>query len=157
MTEIGSKIKAQRRALGMTQEELGTKLGVTKATINKYETGIVTNFTRPRIEELSKALEVSPAYLLGWDNLPEAAQEAALEKLSSYNMSETRPERLKRIMSRVDEINAMYEREHNQRTALSKEEQELLRIYNKISVRGRMKLLQSAIDIEDIEDGGDNS
>lgn len=37
--DIGVRIKARRKDVGMTQEELGKKIGVTKATINKYETG----------------------------------------------------------------------------------------------------------------------
>lgn len=66
---IGNKIYALRKANNMTQEELGKKVGVTKATINKYETGVVLNLRRPTIEALAKAFGVSPAYLMGWDEL----------------------------------------------------------------------------------------
>lgn len=65
--EIGKRIRDIRRSKEMTQEELGKYLGVTKATINKYEAGGV-NFPRNRIEQLSKALNVSPSFLLGWDD-----------------------------------------------------------------------------------------
>ena len=47
--DIGVRIKARRKDVGMTQEELGKKIGVTKATINKYETGVVINMKRPTI------------------------------------------------------------------------------------------------------------
>ncbi|MCX4317747.1 MAG: helix-turn-helix transcriptional regulator, partial [Lachnospiraceae bacterium] len=70
--DTGKRIKARRKDLGMTQEELGQKAGVTKATINKYETGIVQNLKRSTIEDMAKALNVSPSYIMGWtDNVAE--------------------------------------------------------------------------------------
>ena len=65
--DIGIRIKARRKDVGMTQEELGKKIGVTKATINKYETGVVINMKRPTIEKIAKALDVDPGYLMGWN------------------------------------------------------------------------------------------
>ena len=68
MTEddIGLRIKTSRKNAGMTQEELGKKVGVTKATINKYETGVVLNMKRPTIERIAVVLGVEPGYLMGW-------------------------------------------------------------------------------------------
>ena len=61
----GERIKQFRKQLGLTQEELGAKIGVGKAAINKYETGIVVNLKQSTINNLSKALGVSPVLLLG--------------------------------------------------------------------------------------------
>ena len=63
----GDRIKQLRLALGMSQEELGQKVGVKKAAINKYETGIVVNLKRSVIDKLSTALHTTPSYLMGWD------------------------------------------------------------------------------------------
>ena len=60
----GQKIRQLRKSLGMTQEELGNLIGVQKAAINKYETGIVINLKQPTIFALAKALHVSPIELL---------------------------------------------------------------------------------------------
>ena len=60
----GEKIKQLRRQLGMTQEELGAKIGVQKAAINKYETGIVVNLKKSTLSSLARALNVSPIDLL---------------------------------------------------------------------------------------------
>ena len=68
----GEKIRALRKAIGMTQEELGEKIGVQKAAINKYETGLVVNLKRGTIHKLAKALGVSPVYLLDDDNSDES-------------------------------------------------------------------------------------
>lgn len=65
---IGDRIKQLRVDKGMTQEELGAKIGVKKQAIYKYEQGLVVNLKRDVIENLSKALEVSPSYLMGFKN-----------------------------------------------------------------------------------------
>ena len=44
MNELGMKIRELRLSLGMSQEELGAKIGVKKA-----------------------AIDTTPAYLMGWD------------------------------------------------------------------------------------------
>ena len=61
---IGDKIKQLRKERGMTQEELGNLIGVQKAAINKYETGIVVNLKKEIIAKLAKALDVNPVWLM---------------------------------------------------------------------------------------------
>lgn len=64
---MGEKIKMLRLQKGMSQEELGKKIGVQKAAINKYEKGIVVNLKRSTIASLASALDVTPIYLMGLD------------------------------------------------------------------------------------------
>ncbi len=64
---MGEKIKALRNAKGLSQEELGKMVGVQKAAIYKYETGLVTNLKRDMIGRLAWALDCTPAYLMGWE------------------------------------------------------------------------------------------
>ena len=66
----GEKIKQLRKQLGMTQEELGNLIGVQKAAINKYETGVVVNLKQSTIAALAHALHVSPIDLLSPEDLP---------------------------------------------------------------------------------------
>ena len=65
---IGNRIKSAREKRGLTQEELGAKCGTTKQTIFKYETGVVTNIPTTRIQQIADVLQVSPAYLMGWES-----------------------------------------------------------------------------------------
>ena len=64
----GERIRELRKKLGLTQEELGKMIGVQKAAINKYETGIVVNLKQSVIHGLAKALQVSPVVLLNGDD-----------------------------------------------------------------------------------------
>lgn len=63
-----NRIKGLRKNLGLTQVELGKKVGVTGATINKYETGLTVNIKRSMIVKLAQALDTTPGYLMGWEN-----------------------------------------------------------------------------------------
>ena len=65
--DMGQKIKKLREEQGMTLEELGSKVGVGKSTIRKWETGIIANMKRDKIAKVAHALNVEPAYLMGWD------------------------------------------------------------------------------------------
>lgn len=77
----GERIKALRLEKNMSQEELGEKVGVQKAAINKYETGIVVNLKRGMIAKLADALDTTPAYLMGWED-EEQERNELLEKLA---------------------------------------------------------------------------
>lgn len=66
--EIGEKIKFLRTRQGMTLEELGSKVGVGKSTVRKWETGEIANMRRNKISSLANALNVSPSYLMGWED-----------------------------------------------------------------------------------------
>ena len=65
--DVGRRIKAARLKKGLSQEELGSAIGVKKAAIHKYESGLVVNLKRSTIDKLSRVLEVKPSYLLGYD------------------------------------------------------------------------------------------
>ena len=69
---MGQIIKMLRERNGWTQEQLGEKLGVQKAAINKYEKGNVENMKRRMILQLSEIFDVSPSYLLGSENVSTA-------------------------------------------------------------------------------------
>lgn len=126
---IGDKIKTLRQRINMTQEELGDKIGVTKATINKYETGIIANLRRPIIEKLAMALDTTPSYLMGWTDT-----ELNTSPIGTNNGV---------IGQNSGEINI------SQKS--SKEEKELLRIFNSLSVKSRSKLINYAWSLEENE------
>lgn len=65
---MSERIKERRRALNLTQEELGAKLGLQKSAIAKYENGRVQNIKRSTILKMSEILECSPSYLMGLED-----------------------------------------------------------------------------------------
>ena len=67
--EMGEKIKTLRAAKNMTLEELGNAVGVGKSTVRKWENGMIANMHRDKIAKIAAALDVSPAYLMGWEEI----------------------------------------------------------------------------------------
>lgn len=65
----GARIKYLRQISGMSQEELGRRVGVQRAAINKYEKGSVVNIPVATIEKIAKVFDVSPSYIVGWNEL----------------------------------------------------------------------------------------
>ena len=66
-SEFSRKIKELRLARDMTLEQVANVVGVGKSTVRKWETGYIANMRRDKIDSLAKALGVSPAYLMGWN------------------------------------------------------------------------------------------
>jgi transcriptional regulator with XRE-family HTH domain len=65
---IGERIKYLRQLAEISQEELGNRVGVQRAAINKYEKGSVTNIPIATIEKIALIFNVSPTYIVGWDS-----------------------------------------------------------------------------------------
>jgi len=63
--KIQDKIKQRRTQLNLTLEEVANVVGVTKATVQRWESGLIANMKRDKIVLLAKALKTSPAYILG--------------------------------------------------------------------------------------------
>jgi transcriptional regulator with XRE-family HTH domain len=75
---VGKRIALAREQKNMTLEEVAKLCETTKQTIFKYENEIVTNIPYDKIVLLSKALEVSPSYLFGWEEKKSSPSEPEL-------------------------------------------------------------------------------
>lgn len=68
---MGEIIKSLRLKANMTQEELGNKLGVQKSAVRKWEKGEVENIKRSTIQSMSNLFQVSPTYIMGFEEWDE--------------------------------------------------------------------------------------
>lgn len=67
---VGERIKNLRLSLGMSQVEFADKINVSKQSLYKYENNIITNIPSDKIEAAASVGNVTPAFLMGW-NEPE--------------------------------------------------------------------------------------
>ena len=65
---IGERIKQARLALGYSAEQVAAYLGVSPATIYRYENGDIAKLPSKHIKPLAEYLCVSPSYLMAWEN-----------------------------------------------------------------------------------------
>lgn len=62
---IGERIRWLRTRHKMTMETLADKVGVTRQTISRYETMVIEDIPKSKLESIAKALNVSYDYLSG--------------------------------------------------------------------------------------------
>ena len=65
MKKIGEKIAEARRRLGMSQQELADKIGVSRQTISRWEQGVGKSINQEVLEKLSRILQTPIPVLLG--------------------------------------------------------------------------------------------
>jgi len=86
---VGDRIRMRRTELGMKADTLADKLGVSRATIYRYEKGGVENLPAEFILPLAEALRTTPQYLLGvTDNEPATAKAKWLAIAESFTEEE---------------------------------------------------------------------
>ena len=118
---IGERIKYLRLLANMSQEELGSRVGIQRAAINKYEKGSVINIPISTIEKIAEVFDVSPTYLVGWcedKSNPLAAEVKVLQGVKRFYGNDTvdlielyvglNTEGKKRIIQYVEDINLIY-------------------------------------------------
>ena len=67
-------LKQRRLDLGLTMLEVAKIVGVSEATISRYESGNIKNMRRDRINKYAQALNIDPTLLLSeveWENVAE--------------------------------------------------------------------------------------
>lgn len=67
MQNVLDRMKSRRLELELSYQDLSDKTGISKSTLQRYETGFIKNLGIDKLEILAKALDVSPGYLMGWE------------------------------------------------------------------------------------------
>ena len=108
MESLGDRIANLRKELDINQKELSTKVGITEASLSRYE----NNLREPKSEiivRLAKALETSTDYLLGVNDNTKISKE---DKLIIENLSVS--EKTKKLLEKI------YSLEKEDREAIEK-------------------------------------
>lgn len=65
--DVKDILKKRRIEKKLTLDDVGRLVGVSAATISRWESGDIANMKRDKIVKLAKALDISPAIIMGWD------------------------------------------------------------------------------------------
>lgn len=76
---IGERIKQRRLELGYTADMLAKMLNKNRATIYRYENGDIENMPIDVLEPLAKALNTTPAYLMGWKDSEQSVEQKSTD------------------------------------------------------------------------------
>ena len=129
LTELIEKIKLRRLELGLSYQELSDLTGINKSTLQRYETGFIKKVPINQVQIIAKALNVTPGYLMGWENNkenqtyylnPEAAKMAQeIYDNPQYKVlfdatKKLKPESIKEVMKFIDYQTAKEEGDLNE-------------------------------------------
>lgn len=70
---IGERIKQRRKELGLSVDEVADKIGKNRATVYRYESKDIEKLPLEVLEPLAKALDTTPAFLMGWEEPKDTA------------------------------------------------------------------------------------
>lgn len=113
---LKENIKSKRIERKMTLEDLAKSVGVSRQTIQRYESGVIGNIPSDKIELIARALDTSPAYLMGWEQID-----------SNFSGKEAPKE--------------IYDKFKNNVSKFHGEDKELLDIYRKLSSPNQKRVL----------------
>lgn len=68
---VGIKIREARKNIGFSMAELGKLVNLHESTVQRYEDGEIKSLDVEKLTEFAKALNISSAYLVGWDDKTE--------------------------------------------------------------------------------------
>lgn len=112
--DVGKRIKERRKELNLSVDELAKKLNKNRTTVYRYEKGDIENLPMDILGPLAKALNTTPAYLMGWDDKPTSAIDTITDyyRLSVGNENNVRIERFKVWAKKFDKY-VFTDEEHN--------------------------------------------
>ena len=78
---IGQMLRARRIELTLTQRQIANFVGVTEATVSRWESGDIDNMRRDKIASLAEVLRVSPLLIMGDEKITGAHVPPTAEEL----------------------------------------------------------------------------
>lgn len=98
--EVYERIKARRKELGLSADDIAEALGVSRATVYRYESAEIEKLPTTIIEPLSNVLRCSIAYLMGWEEVPFGK--------CNFQITELEKEIIKKFRTLTDGERAMF-------------------------------------------------
>ncbi|MDF3001041.1 MAG: hypothetical protein K0Q48_1160 [Bacillota bacterium] len=80
MRNIVERIKSRRIELEYSFQDLADLTGMSKSTLQRYETGGIKNIPLDKLKTLARALNVSPEWIMGWERNAEKKPEGVPEQ-----------------------------------------------------------------------------
>ena len=103
LTDLIERIKERRLKLEMSYQDLSDATGISKSTLQRYETGYIKKVPINQIEILAKALHTTPSYLMGWDNTVTEAPSVPLTPRDERQIAAD----LEKMLADLDSKNSM--------------------------------------------------
>lgn len=68
MEKLSIVLKKRRKELGLTLAQIAEMMGVSEATVQRWESGNIKSVRYEKMDKLAEILRVNPAAFMGWDD-----------------------------------------------------------------------------------------
>lgn len=108
----GNRMKARRNDLCIPVYDVAAALGVSVATVYRYENGDIEKVPGSILEPLAKVLHTTPAYLMGWVSDPtDNGKTDPLIEAACASLKELKPEYQKYISDQITQLLSIQRKE----------------------------------------------
>lgn len=98
MQDIMNRIKILREEKGLSFQDFATLTGMSKSTLQRYETGAIKNLPLSKIGAIASALGVTPAYIMGWEENKPTDNAGGLDDENLKLFNELSPDKQKQAL-----------------------------------------------------------
>lgn len=67
MTQLSTVLKQRRKELGLTLAQIADAMGVSEATVQRWESGNIKSIRYDKISKLADILKINPSAIMGWE------------------------------------------------------------------------------------------
>ena len=85
--DVGARIKARRKELGLTLQDLADVIRVARSTVQRYETANISRMKMPVLYSIAQALQVNPDWLVGKSDVKEMGGSIPAPSSLAYKIS----------------------------------------------------------------------
>lgn len=103
-------MKARRKEIGLSAEQVAAALDISPATIYRYERGDIEKMPGDRLPLLAKVLQTTPAYLMGWsgpetiENLPPISPATPVLQALAESVAQLNDEGQEKLVEYADDL-----------------------------------------------------
>ena len=159
---IGERLRAARKEMGLTQTELAERLGISFVGVSQWESG-KRNPKKETLVRLAAILDVPVSYFLDTENLDDEALDFLLRawkhadyQLTALQHNGSPPAENERWEHVCDELHTLYEeiaaKYQTKQETLQDRTTEIVKIFRRLNSRGQQKILEIAGDYAKIAD-----
>ena len=103
MSGLSEVLKHRRKELGLTLNQIAEMMGVTEATVQRWESGNIRSIRHEKVVRLAEILNVTPASIMGWEEEKPTAGQGDGPKERAHKLIDELPEdKLKEVMSYIN-------------------------------------------------------
>jgi transcriptional regulator with XRE-family HTH domain len=105
--DVGERIRHRRKELDLSADALADFVGVSRATIFRYERGDIEKMPAVTLKKIAEKLRTTPAFLMGWTEEKET-EAAPIDTIAAHIDADVTEEEMDDIVKYIEFIKSQH-------------------------------------------------